>query len=54
MACGPGGLVKDLAALAEGYELESLQVYDTLPQTPHVELISRLRLRAERRNSCAS
>ncbi|MGB5547771.1 MAG: hypothetical protein WBM74_14455, partial [Polyangiales bacterium] len=42
MACGPGGLAKDIAALAEGYRLQSLRAYDTLPQTPHVELIAKL------------
>lgn len=42
MACGPAALAKDIAALAEGYRLESLQAYDTLPQTPHVELIAKL------------
>jgi len=41
MACGPAGLANDIAALAEGYRLESLQAYDTLPQTPHVELIAK-------------
>ncbi len=42
MACGPEGLAKDIAALADGYRLESLRAYDTLPQTPHVELIAKL------------
>jgi 23S rRNA (uracil1939-C5)-methyltransferase len=42
MACGPAGLAKDIPALAEGYRLKSLQAYDTLPQTPHVELIAKL------------
>lgn len=42
MACGPAGLAKDIAGLAEGYRLESLRAYDTLPQTPHVELIAKL------------
>ena len=41
MACGPAGLAKDVAALAEGYRLESLHAYDTLPQTPHVEFIAK-------------
>jgi tRNA/tmRNA/rRNA uracil-C5-methylase (TrmA/RlmC/RlmD family) len=41
MACGPAGLAKDIAAIAEGYRLESLQAYDTLPQTPHLELIAK-------------
>jgi len=45
MACGPAGLAADIAALAEGYRLESLHAYDTLPQTPHVELIAKLVLR---------
>jgi tRNA/tmRNA/rRNA uracil-C5-methylase (TrmA/RlmC/RlmD family) len=38
MACGPA----DIAALGEGYRVESLHAYDTLPQTPHVELIAKL------------
>jgi tRNA/tmRNA/rRNA uracil-C5-methylase (TrmA/RlmC/RlmD family) len=42
MACGPGGLATDIAAVAEGYRLESLVAFDTLPQTPHVELIAKL------------
>ena len=42
MACGPAGLAADIAALAGGYRLESLQAFDTLPQTPHVELIAKL------------
>lgn len=41
MACGPGGLANDIAALAQGYRLESLSAYDTLPQTPHVELVAK-------------
>ena len=42
MACGPAGLAKDLAALSGGYRVESLRAFDTLPQTPHVELIAKL------------
>ncbi|MGB8331529.1 MAG: hypothetical protein WCE62_15490, partial [Polyangiales bacterium] len=42
LACGPAGLANDLAALAPSYRLESLRAYDTLPQTPHVELIAKL------------
>ena len=42
MACGPAGLAQDLKALEEGYVLQSLLAYDTLPQTPHVELIAKL------------
>jgi 23S rRNA (uracil1939-C5)-methyltransferase len=45
MSCGPEGLARDLAALttAGGYQLTSLRAFDTLPQTPHVELVARLR-----------
>ncbi|NNE18545.1 MAG: class I SAM-dependent RNA methyltransferase, partial [Myxococcales bacterium] len=42
MACGPAGLARDIGALSEGYRLESLRAYDTLPQTPHLELIAKL------------
>lgn len=43
MSCGPEGLARDLAHLrASGYRLASLAAYDTLPQTPHVELVARL------------
>ena len=42
MACGPSGLGKDIEALAPGYRVESLRAYDTLPQTPHVELVAKL------------
>ena len=42
MACGPAGIAKDIERLSAGYRLESLRAYDTLPQTPHVELIAKL------------
>jgi tRNA/tmRNA/rRNA uracil-C5-methylase (TrmA/RlmC/RlmD family) len=42
MACGPAGLSNDIEALSKGYRLESLRAYDTLPQTPHVELVAKL------------
>jgi tRNA (uracil-5-)-methyltransferase len=42
MACGPASVAKDIAALAQAYRLESLRAYDTLPQTPHVELVAKL------------
>jgi 23S rRNA (uracil1939-C5)-methyltransferase len=43
MSCGPEGLARDLAQLVRsGYRLASLTAYDTLPQTPHVELVARL------------
>lgn len=44
LACGPAALARDLSALtAEGpgaYRLERLRAFDTLPQTPHVELLA--------------
>jgi 23S rRNA (uracil1939-C5)-methyltransferase len=44
MSCGPEGLARDLAALRDaGYRLVALTAYDTLPQTPHVELVAKLR-----------
>jgi 23S rRNA (uracil1939-C5)-methyltransferase len=45
MSCGPEALASDLARLAPRYELVSLQAFDTLPQTAHVELVAQLRLR---------
>lgn len=48
MSCGPEGLVRDLARLKRTYELVSLTAFDTLPQTPHVELVARLRRRVGR------
>ncbi len=43
MSCGPEALARDLARLeANGWRRASLTAYDTLPQTPHVELIARL------------
>ncbi len=46
MSCGPAGLAKDLRRLEAGYTLEAVEAWDTLPQTPHVELVARLRRRA--------
>jgi 23S rRNA (uracil1939-C5)-methyltransferase len=43
MSCGPEGLARDLKALDPDYELVSLRAFDTLPQTPHVELVAKLR-----------
>ncbi len=45
MSCSPQSLQADLQALAPRYELISLQAWATLPQTPHVELVAKLRLR---------
>ncbi len=41
MSCSPAALARDLAALtAAGYALRRVRAYDTLPQTPHVELVA--------------
>jgi len=44
LACGPAALARDLEALtASGdgaFRLERLRAFDTLPQTPHVELLA--------------
>ncbi|MEZ4448712.1 MAG: hypothetical protein R3B09_04465 [Nannocystaceae bacterium] len=41
MSCSPQALAADLAGLqAGGYRLAGLRAYDTLPQTPHVELVA--------------
>ena len=47
MSCGPAGLARDLAALtapadpaAGKYKLVALRAYDTLPHTPHLELVA--------------
>lgn len=44
MSCGPEALARDLAGLQEGglYRLVGLRAFDTLPQTPHVELVASL------------
>jgi 23S rRNA (uracil1939-C5)-methyltransferase len=42
MSCGPAGLARDLDFLSARYRLTSLKAYDTLPQTPHVELVAKL------------
>lgn len=40
MSCGPAALARDLAALAPRYRLVGLRAYDTLPHTPHIELVA--------------
>lgn len=42
MSCGPAGLARDLAGLVAGrrYRLARLEAFETLPQTPHVELVA--------------
>ena len=46
MSCGPEALARDLKRLSERYELVELHAFDTLPQTPHVELVAKLALRS--------
>ena len=41
LSCGPEGLARDLKQLNR-YRLESLEAFETLPQTMHVELVARL------------
>jgi 23S rRNA (uracil1939-C5)-methyltransferase len=45
MSCGPEALARDLDRLSQRYQLLSLEAFDTLPQTPHLELVAKLRLR---------
>jgi len=45
MSCGPAGLRSDIDRLAPAFELSSLRAYDTLPHTPHVELVATLHAR---------
>lgn len=45
MSCGPEGLARDLKRLDARYVLTELRAFDTLPQTPHVELVAKLTLR---------
>ncbi|MBL9101351.1 MAG: class I SAM-dependent RNA methyltransferase [Myxococcales bacterium] len=40
MSCGPAGLARDLKILAPRYDLAGLRAYDTLPHTPHIELVA--------------
>ena len=40
MSCGPRALAADLKRLSEGYRVERIEAWDTLPQTPHVELVA--------------
>lgn len=42
MSCGPAGLRADLERLSPGFDLVGLRAYDTLPHTPHVELVATL------------
>ena len=41
VACNPAALARDLRpALAAGYQVARLEVFDMFPQTPHVEAVA--------------
>lgn len=42
MSCGPEGFARDLARLSAQYDVLGTRAFDTLPQTPHVELVAHL------------
>ncbi|MBX3270198.1 MAG: class I SAM-dependent RNA methyltransferase [Sandaracinaceae bacterium] len=42
MSCEPASLARDLDALTATFVLERVQAFDTLPQTPHLELVAHL------------
>jgi tRNA (uracil-5-)-methyltransferase len=44
MSCNPTTFMSDIGAL-RNYAVESVEAYDMFPQTPHVEILSVLRLR---------
>lgn len=46
ISCNPATQARDIALLAEGYELLELQPVDMFPQTYHIECVAKLRKRA--------
>lgn len=40
MSCDPRSLARDLERLEDGYRCIAVRAFDTLPQTPHVELVA--------------
>jgi 23S rRNA (uracil1939-C5)-methyltransferase len=50
MSCSPDSFARDLKRLSASYELERLELFDTLPQTAHVELVA-WQLRSRRAGS---
>ncbi len=40
ISCNPSTLVRDLAGLSEGYDLELVRAYDFFPHTPHIETMA--------------
>jgi 23S rRNA (uracil1939-C5)-methyltransferase len=51
VSCDPATLARDLRFLVEegGYRMASLRAFDLFPQTPHVELVTRLEREGSRR-----
>ena len=47
MSCSPDSFRRDLERLSPVYELERIELFDTLPQTAHVELLAWLRLKSD-------
>jgi 23S rRNA (uracil1939-C5)-methyltransferase len=45
VSCDPGTLARDLAALADEYEIVDLVCFDLFPQTAHVETVATLHAR---------
>jgi 23S rRNA (uracil1939-C5)-methyltransferase len=45
VSCDPGTLARDLAALADEYEIVDLACFDLFPQTAHVETVATLHAR---------
>ncbi len=46
MSCDAETLARDLRALDAAFALERVVAFDTLPQTPHLELVAHLRVRS--------
>lgn len=47
VSCNPDTLARDLAALSQGYRIDSLQPVDMFPQTHHVECVATLSRKPE-------
>lgn len=45
LSCNPSTQARDLALLQEKYQVESFEVYNFFPRTPHIETLAVMRLR---------